>query len=186
MPDPARIILLNGVGSAGKTSIARALQGIVGECFLHVALDAFLEMLPASRFGHPDGYMFETVEQDGKPAVVIHTGPDFQRAMRGMRRAMAALAAAGNNLIVDEVLLGGHEWEDYRAVLAPFQVFLVGVMAPLDVLEARERARGDRDIGLARWQFDRVHRGLRYDLEVDTSTASPLACAEAIKAAFGL
>ena len=32
MPDPARIILLNGVGSAGKTSIARALQGIAGEC----------------------------------------------------------------------------------------------------------------------------------------------------------
>jgi chloramphenicol 3-O phosphotransferase len=185
MSDPVRIVILNGVGSAGKSSIARALQGIVGECYLHVALDAFLEMMPASRFGHPDGYVFETVEQDGKPAVVIHTGPDFQRALRGMRRAMAALAAEGNNLIVDEVLFGD-ELQDYRAVLAPFQVFLVGVMAPLDVLEARERARGDREIGLARWQFDRVHRGVSYDLEVDTSTASPLACAEAIKAAFGL
>ncbi|MGN6146630.1 MAG: phosphotransferase-like protein, partial [Mesorhizobium sp.] len=33
------ILLLNGVGSAGKGSIARALQAITREPFLHVQMD---------------------------------------------------------------------------------------------------------------------------------------------------
>ena len=37
----ARIIILNGVGSAGKSSIARALQAITAKPFLYVAMDAF-------------------------------------------------------------------------------------------------------------------------------------------------
>jgi chloramphenicol 3-O phosphotransferase len=78
------------------------------------------------------------------------------------------------------------EMADYQALLAGFTLHLVGVFAPLDVLEARERARGDRLIGLARGQYDRVHRGKTYDLEIDTSTATPAECAERIKRAFGL
>ena len=54
------------------------------------------------------------------------------------------------------------------------------------MLEARERQRGDRLIGLARWQFDRVHRDMRYDLEIDTSIATPLECAEVIRNKFDL
>jgi hypothetical protein len=61
----ARIVLLNGVGSAGKGSIAKALQSITAERFLHVEMDAFLQMLPESSFGHPDGLTFETIYEDG-------------------------------------------------------------------------------------------------------------------------
>ena len=181
----ARIVLLNGVGSAGKSSIAKALQTMTNEPFLHVQMDAFLDMLPAASIGHADGLVFETIEQDGKPSVVIRSGPVADRAFRGMRHAVAAMAAQGNNLVIDEVLLGA-KWEEYAELLAPFGVFLVGVFAPLDVLEARERERGDRLIGLARWQYDRVHRGMTYDLELDTSRASPMECATLIKQKFGL
>ena len=72
---------------------------------------------------------------------------------------------------------------EYEALLAAFDLFRVGVFAPL---EARERDRGDRMIGLARWQFDRVHRGVRYDLELDTSAATPMQCAERIRQDFRL
>jgi chloramphenicol 3-O phosphotransferase len=181
----ARIVLLNGVGSAGKGSIAKALQTITAESFLHVEMDAFLEMLPAASFGHPDGLTFETVQEDGRPSVIIRTGPVAERAFRGMRHAIAAMAAQGNNLIVDEVLLGSEKAE-YADLLSAFEVFLVGVFAPLDVLEAREHERGDRLIGLARWQYDRVHKDMKYDLEVDTSRATPLECANLIKQKFGL
>ena len=71
-------------------------------------------------------------------------------------------------------------------LLSPFELFLVGVFAPLDVLEARERERGNRLIGLARWQYDRVHKDMKYDLEVDTSRATPLECAELIRQKFRL
>lgn len=181
----ARIVLLNGVGSAGKTSIARALQEITVEPFLHVAMDAFLDMLPEASFGRHDGPIFDTVEEDGKPSVVIREGPVAARAFRGMRHAVAAMAAQGNDMIVDDVLLDGAGAE-YTALLAPYRLYRVGVFAPLELLEARERQRGDRAIGLARWQFDRVHRGIAYDLELDTSRATAMECAAAIKARFAL
>jgi chloramphenicol 3-O phosphotransferase len=186
VPVTSRIVLLNGVGSSGKSSIAGALQQIASAPFLHIAMDAFLEMLPAASFNRPDGMTFETGEQNGKPIVAIHTGPVAQRAMRGMRHAVAAMAAEGNNLIVDEVMLGEDKAADYARLLRPFDVCRVGVFAPLDVLEARERQRGDRLIGLSRWQYDRVHTAMNYDLEVHTDTGSAMQCAVLIKQRFGL
>ena len=181
----ATIILLNGVGSVGKSSIAKALQTMTAEPFLHVPMDAFLDMMPERCWNHPDGLTFETVQQDGKPSVVIKSGSIVEQMLRGMRHAVAAMARQGNNLIVDDVLLGD-ELAEYCDLLAGFSFHAVGLFAPLAVLEERERARGDRMIGLARWQFDRVHASKRYDLELDTSKASPMACAEAIKQRFGL
>lgn len=142
-------------------------------------------MLPEASFGHPDGLTFETVSEGGKPLVVIRTGPVAERTFRGMRHAIAAMAAQGNNLIVVDVMLGSARTE-YAELLSGFDVVLVGVFAPLDVLEARERHRGDRLIGLARWQYDRVHKGIKYDLEVDTSGATPMECANLIRQKFRL
>jgi chloramphenicol 3-O phosphotransferase len=180
-----RVIILNGVGSAGKGSIAKALQTIASRPFLHVEMDVFLAMLPDSYFSHPDGLIFETIEDGGKPSVVIKSGAVAERLLTGMRRAVAALAAAGNDLIVDDVMVEG-ELADYRSLLAVFDLSVVGVYAPLDVLEARERQRSDRMVGLARWQYDKVHAGRDYDFIVDTSLATPLECAEMIKTALRL
>ncbi len=181
------VIVLNGVGSAGKTSTVKALQRVAREPLLHVSMDAFLEMLPARMFGHPDGYIFETTtDADGKPSVVIHSGPVLARLMDGMRSAIAAMAEQGNNIVVDDVFFGGGEAEYYRRLLGMFDFHLVGLFAPLEVLEQREKARGDRDLGLARWQYHRVHEGVRYDLEIDTSRLTPAEAAETIREAFDL
>lgn len=163
----AKIVLLNGVGSAGKSSIAKALQAITAEPFLHVEMDAFLQMLPAALQENLPGFGYESGWQDGKPSVAIEAGPVGRRAMQGMRHAIAAMARQGNNLIVDDVMVDG-EMAQYQALLGDFEVFRVGVVAPLDVLEARESARADRLPGLARWQFERVHKGC-----ATTSTSTP-------------
>ena len=68
----------------------------------------------------------------------------------------------------------------YRELLRFHDVYMVGLMAALRVLKARERARGDREIGLARGQYGLVHRGMVYDLEVDTAAATPIECARII------
>jgi chloramphenicol 3-O phosphotransferase len=182
----SQVVILNGVGSVGKSSTARALQGTTAEPFLLVRMDVFLDMLPPAMVGHPDGVIFETTRDNDQPSVIIRSGPVVQRAMRGMRHVVAAMADQGNNLIVDEVILGSEKARDYLELLARFTCRFVGLFAPLDVLEARERARGDRLPGLARWQYDRVHDGMTYDLEIDTAAASPLECARRIKDAFGL
>lgn len=182
----AQVIILNGTGSVGKSSTARALQAITAEPFLHVAMDAFLDMMPQAMFGHPDGMVFEAHDDGGKPSVDIRTGPVMTRALRGMRRAIGAMALEGNRLIVDDVMLQPGDGDDYRAVLAGCAVRFVGLHAPLEVLEARERDRGDREIGLARWQFSRVHQGQAYDLEIDTTLRTPNEVAMIIRDAFRL
>lgn len=181
----ARVVLLNGAGSVGKSTIARELQAITREPFLHVSMDAFLEMLPDNSFDTAAGLTFETIEEDGHPSVVIHSGPLAQRTFRGMRNAVAAMALHGNNMIVDDVLLPA-ELDEYRRLLAPFHLSVVGVFAPLDVLELRERERGDRMVGLARWQHRRVHDGATYDFTVDTEANTSAECAHLVKAALDL
>ena len=186
MTEAPRIIVLNGIGSVGKSSIARALQGITVEPFLHVPLETFIAMLPAAYHGHhPDGFIFETVHEDGKPLVVIRSGVVAKRALQGMRHAITAMARQGNNMIIDDVVLGSVR-AHYGDLAAKHHVSFVGVFAPLDVLEARERQRSDRRIGLARWQYERVHKDEIYDLEIDASRATPLECATVIKQRFQL
>ena len=181
-----QIVILNGIGSVGKTSTAKALQAITSKPFLHIAMDTFLEMLPEKFLAHPDGLRFETSQENGKQLVAVKSGPVLQRAMRGMCHAVAAMAEQGNNLIVDEVMIEPGRAQEYRNLLHSYDLYLVGLMAPLHVLEARELARGDRTIGLARGQFASVHQDIAYDLEVDTSTATPAACALIIRDTFGL
>ena len=137
------IILLNGVGSAGKSSIAKALQSIAKQPFLHVEMDGFLEMMPAKYLDHPDGLSFEShVEQDGI-MTIVKTGEVAGRVLYGMRRAVAALAGSGNNLIVDEVIFGNknngssNPLAEYQTLLKPYNFHLVGVFAELEVLERR-------------------------------------------------
>ncbi len=52
-----RVVILNGVGSVGKSTIAKALQEIAHDSFLHVPMDSFLEMLPA-KYAQPTGQRF--------------------------------------------------------------------------------------------------------------------------------
>lgn len=186
MSHKPQVTILNGVGSVGKTSTAQALQDITDRCFLHVSMDVFLGMVPKRMFGHPDGMIFETVMDQGKPSVIIHTGKIMARATHGMRHAVAAMTSVGNSIILDDVMMSREEADEYRALLQHVDLRFVGLHAPLKVLEERESMRGDREIGLARWQFDRVHRGQTYDLELDTTFYTPKQIAQRIAAAFDI
>lgn len=181
-----RIIILNGTSSAGKSSTAKALQKIANGYFLNVAFDAFLQMFPHQLWDSPDGISFQQHDGADGPSVTVDLGPVALKALSGMRAAVGALARQDNQLIVDDVMISPHDQQDYHKFLDGLEYRFVGLFAPLNVLEERERQRGDRLLGLARWQYDRVHRGVRYDLEIDTSLNSPEDCARAIAAKFGL
>jgi chloramphenicol 3-O phosphotransferase len=182
---PARIVLLNGPGSVGKSTVARALQKIARAPLLHVSMDAFLDMLPDQFADHPETFRYRTAPIGRAQVTGIETGPTGAALRSAMRHAVAALAAAGLDLVVDDVWLEGDP-PGYARLLAPFRVWRVGLTAPLEVLEAREAARGDRLPGLARDQADRVHRGVRYDMTLDTASLSPETAARRIAALAGL
>jgi chloramphenicol 3-O phosphotransferase len=99
---------------------------------------------------------------------------------------VAAMVRAGARVIVDDVFLGGAEsrrrWEKALDGLA---VVWVGVRCDAAVAAGRELARGDRVAGMAEAQAELVHRGMSYDVEVDTAKAEAVECAKLIAARIG-
>jgi chloramphenicol 3-O phosphotransferase len=185
MSEPV-VIIVNGISSVGKSTTARKLQKITRDPFLHVQGDAFLEMLPRRLMDHPDGIVFRTLADKDGPSIAIDIGPAVERNMRGMRAAVSAMAKEGNSLIVDDVMLRSEEQRFYREKLSGIRHHFVGLVATLEVLEQRERDRGDRLIGLAKWQWERVHVGMDYELTLNTGELSAEECAKAIAKKFGI
>lgn len=68
-----------------------------------------------------------------------------------------------------EHILDTEGWlEEVVDLLAKHDVFFAAVHCPLEVLVEREAARGDRPIGSAKRDFETVHVGKRYDIELQS------------------
>jgi chloramphenicol 3-O phosphotransferase len=183
------IIFLNGTSSAGKTTLAYALQERLEEPFQHVSLDQFRDGLPAKFRGlnAPEGTSGErglnivpVKVTDDKAYTEVRFGEVGQRLLRGMRRAILTLAQGGNNIIIDDIILNQSFLDDYLDVMGDEQLYFVGVRCPLSVIEQRESQRLGRFPGTAESHFISCHAHDIYDVQVDTSTASPESCAELI------
>ncbi len=152
----------------GKTTTAKALQKLVRQPFLHVQGDAFLDMIAPQMWGDPEGIIFRQFDEVGVPSIEIRMGSTVDSLMEGMRASVAALARAGNNCIVDDVMLSPKDQQSYLEACTGIRLEFVALHAPLAILEQRERERGDRLIGLSRWQYARVHQGIIYNFEIET------------------
>ena len=175
----ANILLLNGCTSAGKSSLTRALQAQLPDCWLRFGIDDAFSMLPDALHGHRGGFWFD---RDGWGDPRLNMGPAGRLALAAYRRAVVAIANTGTRVIVDEVILDGEVRDDWLAVLPHTGVVVCGVHCSLDELCRRELARGDRLLGQARGQFRHVHQGMIYDLEIDTTSASSESCARQVAA----
>ena len=201
MPSDLRwpdVIVVNGPSSAGKTTLCRALQAKILQPYLCVGFDDFI-FFSAPRYyrgadteaqAGVDEFIAQGVEMvrtsaPGAPTSVRAVfGPVFRRIIDSMAPAVRALVDGGNPVLFDHVL---HDRGMYESCLRAFQgldVFTVGVVCPIDVLEARERSRGDRVIGRARGLAEVVHDFYDYDVVVDTGAADLDACVAAIFAAL--
>jgi chloramphenicol 3-O phosphotransferase len=184
-----RIIFLNGSSSAGKTTIAGMLQQLLEEPWQHMALDQFRDGLPGRFRGlnSPDGtpgaqgLNVVPTQLEGQRVTQIRFGDHGEQVLRGMRRAIAAFAREGNNVIIDDLLFKPDYLHDYALALEDLDAWLIGIRCSLDVVNQRERARTGRFPGTATSHFHEVHaHGATYDLEVDTSHTTPRQCAERI------
>src|SRR5262245_61443375 len=87
-------------------------------------------------------------------------------------------------VIFDHVLHDRSMYESYLAATAGLDVFTVGVTCPLDILETRERARGDRVLGRARGLSEVVHTFCSYDTMIDTGIMTPDASVKTVLGAL--
>ena len=171
-----RVIVLNGGSSSGKSGIARCLQAVLPDPWLVLGVDTLIQAMPASMRASEAGIEFAP---DG--GVVV--GPEFRTLELAWIEGVATMARAGARVIVDEVFLGGAASQQrWRRALEGVAVLWVGVRCASAVATGRELARGDRVTGMAVSQADVVHRGVAYDLEVDTTHAESLDCARAVAA----
>jgi chloramphenicol 3-O phosphotransferase len=175
------VVLLHGASSSGKTTVARAVQALSDEPWLRLGIDTFWNAIDERWMEHGPraGEGFLWLED-----ATIVPGPVGQRLAAGMRAAVAACARHGNDVLVDDVFIDRAWLDGWRSELAGLSWLLVGVFAPLAVLEDRERARGNRIAGEASRQVDSIHTGIGYDLTLDTAASRPDECARAIIAAL--
>lgn len=109
----AEIILPNGASSAGKSTLARELQQRLESPFLYLSFDLLRDggAIPLERFRRGD---FDWAES--RAAVFA-----------GLHNSIAAFAGAGNDLIVEHIIEQRAWLEDLLRLLAPFDVYCVGV-----------------------------------------------------------
>ncbi|MGW1106738.1 chloramphenicol phosphotransferase CPT [Streptomyces sp. NPDC002540] len=168
------MIVLNGGSSSGKSGIARCLQAVLPEPWLAFGVDTLVDAMPASMRASDAGIEFAP---DGEVVV----GPEFRTLETAWIEGVVAMARSGARVIVDEVFLGGAESQRrWQKALDGVGVLWVGVRCESEVAAAREVARGDRVTGMASSQADVVHRGVSYDLEVDTTRSESMECARII------
>lgn len=146
------IIFLNGVSSAGKSTLARALQTQlmerVAEPYFIIKVDTFMNFAPIQK--HPK------------------CTPRLN-AIYGMHHAIKSFSDLGYHVIVDHVLLTINDTMEHAVkLLHDYPVLFVHVTCPPEELERREKTRGNRKIGLSKRQLPQLNPQNTYDLTVDT------------------
>jgi chloramphenicol 3-O phosphotransferase len=185
------VIVLNGPSSAGKTTLATAVQrrfAADGACWFVYSMDDYFAKVPfdwvtaGSHVGvHADeGVVLEIVDGEFR----MRLGPIGRQVLAAWRGAVGSAARSGLNVIADDVVLTEDEWRGWHAELDGLDAHWVRVQIALDVLEAREQQRGDRMQGQARSQYAEAYRYPRYDAQVDTGTLDPDAAAEVVVAGW--
>src|SRR5262249_19909591 len=116
------IVVLNGPSSAGKTTIALAVRDRLAPSSAVVSLDHFF---PCVHPAHPKTWrVFSTLAH-----------ATFATAV--------SLASGGLSVVVDTVFERPESLQTARQMLAHRPYFLVAITCPVEILESRERARGD-------------------------------------------
>lgn len=144
---------MNGTSSSGKTSLTKKLQELLEAPYFHLSVDVYENMAP-------DQFLEKNYWDTLRTCASM------------MHNSIKTFSDAGINVIVDHVILDIPEEEGWLkecvALLVDHPVVFVRVNCPLHELERRERECGDREIGQAKWQIERIHGHGVYDMEVNT------------------
>jgi len=173
-----KIIFLNGVTSAGKTSVGIELRDVtyeqMGEVYYHLSNDTFHNAIGAK-------FWFEDMWK-----AVAHNITTLYYAVKG-------ISDNGVNVIIDGMLLeapefvqlnGDLHYKTMKSILSDIEIFMVELYCPLEECRRRNIARGDRHETQSDEQNEMMSKEVEYDFTIDTSKFTPKECAEQIVAAF--
>jgi chloramphenicol 3-O phosphotransferase len=176
---PATLVVLNGASSAGKSSIARALQDIWPRPLVVTGIDTFIAAWPESFVSAPGADPTAGPAATGiriapgrgpAPSWIVDYGEDFATLMRLVHGAWASIRDGGIDQVIDHVLIDRRMRRLALEVLSG--AFWVGVTCDVDELVRREALRGDRFVGFASGTSAVVHEDMVYVLVVDTTSTT--------------
>ena len=156
MTEP-NIIIMNGASSSGKSTFGRSLKSSLSLPYFYLSSDQLVEsgILPDLNRDLPD---------QANSWNLIR--PKF---FDGFHRCIKAWADAGNLVIVEHVVEQPTWFSQLVDLLRNHSVLYIGVHCPVEELDRRERARGNRTIGEGRSHLaDGIHTWSGYDLEINT------------------
>lgn len=160
--EKGRIIYLNGVTSAGKTSIVEAIQERDDVFFYVVANDLFQEMVG-------DRYLRENYWKYLSEVIIM------------MYHTAKLYSDMGKNVLIDGILVERDEiaphYRQLTEILKDNPLDLVEVYCPLEICRKRNIARGDRCESQSDEQYELMAKDIAYKLRVDTSLHSAEECA---------
>ena len=174
------VVFLNGVTSAGKTQISKAIQEMAEEQFRHLSYDM------VNHFYWDMFYdkHYKQIEASGR--VYEYWAESVVLTYRLARM----MAEQGNNVILDgaleerDVFIECYQKTNYELLLDVFSglnIFMVEVFCPLDECRRRNIARGDRGETQSDEQNEMMNKTIRYNYSVNTLADSPELCAEKIR-----
>ncbi len=179
-------IFINGPSSSGKSTLVKRLQKSLPRPFLHLGIDAMIELMPAHINDWDGGKAEEgygwVSERDEKGNLLRHleAGNFAQRIVDQSPEIAKSFLQLGFDVIVEEVCFQSGQFQKWQQALEPFLTLFVGVNSPVQVLVERERLRGDRTEGSARAQSITVHQGAEYHLLYSTPEQSIEECVDQI------
>lgn len=157
-----QIILLNGSSSAGKSTLAKALQALIEdkrkESYEIVSIDDFLKMATD-----------EVIYEDDVYEISGH-----------LCRKVMEVFSIGQGVIIDHVITSERIFEQLKEAVSPYRLWMVRVTCPLEIIQRREQERKDRCSGSAEASYTYLYPKEGYDLTVDTHFMTISECANRI------
>lgn len=158
-------IVLHGTSSAGKSSLAKAIQAASPVPVFHVDFDAFDCMTEHANFGSK-----------------AERADVWRLNCQNVRTTLSTLADSPYDLIFDTVLRDQRAFDIFMSTLCERRpAYLIGVSCELEGMEQRERNRGDRELGLARRQIGHPEYDKPYSMRLDTTSINPVEGARIIR-----
>jgi chloramphenicol 3-O-phosphotransferase len=159
--DKGIIIILSGVSSSGKTTLARTIQNKASENYWYLSNDNFASVCPQ-----------KFIEADRPEAI--------KQTMILMGNTIKTFSDCGKNIVVDTLILSQDRYTMYMNLLSDYPLCMVNVSCPLDELQRREKKRGDRNIGTAESQLPDLLAQDLYNITLNTFTQTPDECVDMI------